>query len=134
VGSQPLHRGREGIGEEEPRSDASSQVESEGSEPPLLKIYIVLLCNVFFYSRGRGSLRLSKTQGSQTYTNHLVVRTPLYRYTTDIARGASGLTVTAQGEGGGRGGGGGVQIRRKLPRWSLRFQMIKDGRRGTADG
>jgi hypothetical protein len=34
VGSQPLHRGREGVGEEEPRSDASSQVESEGSEPP----------------------------------------------------------------------------------------------------
>jgi hypothetical protein len=27
----------------------------------------------------------SKTQGSQTYTNHLVVRTPLYRHTTIIA-------------------------------------------------
>jgi hypothetical protein len=34
VGSQPLHRGREGVGGEEPSSDASSQVESEGSEPP----------------------------------------------------------------------------------------------------
>jgi hypothetical protein len=33
VGSQRLHRG-EGVGEEEPRSDARSQVESEGSEPP----------------------------------------------------------------------------------------------------
>jgi hypothetical protein len=36
VRSQPLHRGREGVGEEEPRSDASSQVESEGLEPPPL--------------------------------------------------------------------------------------------------
>jgi hypothetical protein len=41
--AQPLHRGRAGAGEEEeeeeeeeekPRSDASSQVESEGSEAP----------------------------------------------------------------------------------------------------
>jgi hypothetical protein len=32
VGSQSLHRGREGVGEEEPRSDASSQVESEVSD------------------------------------------------------------------------------------------------------
>jgi hypothetical protein len=28
---------------------------------------------------------LSKTQGSQTYKNHLVVRTPLYRHSTVIA-------------------------------------------------
>jgi hypothetical protein len=49
VGSHPLHRGREGVGEEEPRSDASSQVESEDSEaPPFFLIYMVLLCNVFF--------------------------------------------------------------------------------------
>jgi hypothetical protein len=27
----------------------------------------------------------SKTQGSQTYKNHIVVRTPLYRHTTIIA-------------------------------------------------
>jgi hypothetical protein len=50
---------------------------------------MVLLCNVFFDSRGRGSLRLSKTHGSQTYKNHLVVRTPLYRHTTITAHAFS---------------------------------------------
>jgi hypothetical protein len=79
-------QGGEGVGEEESRSDARSQLESEGSEPPpFFLIYMVLLCNVFFDSRGRGSLRISKIQGSQTYKNHLVVRTPLYRHTTIIA-------------------------------------------------
>jgi hypothetical protein len=40
-----------GVGEEEPRSEASSQVESEVSEPPpFFIIYMVLLCNVFFVS------------------------------------------------------------------------------------
>jgi hypothetical protein len=45
-------QGGEGVGEEEPRSDASSQVESEVSEPPpffnFFKIYKVLICIVFF--------------------------------------------------------------------------------------
>jgi hypothetical protein len=39
VGSQSL-RGREGGGEEEPRSDASSQVEAEVSEPPPFLIFL----------------------------------------------------------------------------------------------
>jgi hypothetical protein len=40
VGSQSMHRGREGVGEEELRSDASSQVESEVSEPPTPFFYL----------------------------------------------------------------------------------------------
>jgi hypothetical protein len=47
-GITPTAQGEGGVGEEEPRSDASSQVESEGSEPPLFYISVVLLCNVFF--------------------------------------------------------------------------------------
>jgi hypothetical protein len=49
VGSQPLYMGREGRGggEEEPRSDASSQVESEGSDPPPFNIYGVAVQCIF---------------------------------------------------------------------------------------
>jgi hypothetical protein len=88
VGSQPLHRGWEGVGEEEePRSDASSQVESEGSEPPptFFNLYGVavqcLFCRYYLFPVQPSS----KTHGSQTYKNHLVVRTPIYRHTTIIA-------------------------------------------------
>jgi hypothetical protein len=77
-------------GGEEPRSDASSQVESEGSEPPPLK-YIWCCCAMSFLSllfissytsvyirRPRVSrelfVNLVKTQSSQSYKKHLVVR------------------------------------------------------------
>jgi hypothetical protein len=50
VGSHPLHRGREGVGEEESRSEASSQVESEGSEPPPFFKSIWCCCAMSFLS------------------------------------------------------------------------------------
>jgi hypothetical protein len=71
VGSQPLHRGMEGVGEEEPISDASSQVESEGSDPPFfLNLYGVavqcLFCRYYLFPvirvvifSGRGSCHVS---------------------------------------------------------------------------